>query len=34
VVLEESSDKNWQKVRLEDGQQEGWVKAGNTKRTE
>lgn len=32
VVLEESADKNWQRVRLEDSEQEGWVKAGNTER--
>lgn len=29
VVLGESADKNWQRVRLEDGEQEGWIKAGN-----
>lgn len=29
VVLGESSDKNWQRVRLENGEQEGWIKAGN-----
>lgn len=34
VVLEESADKNWQRVRLEDSEQEGWVKAGNTERVE
>jgi hypothetical protein len=32
VVLEESADKEWQRVRLEDGSQEGWIKAGNTER--
>ena len=30
VVLAESDDKNWQRVRLEDSGKEGWVKAGNT----
>jgi uncharacterized protein YgiM (DUF1202 family) len=34
VVLEESADKIWQRIRLEDSQQEGWIKAGNTKRIE
>lgn len=29
VVLGESTDKNWQRVRLADGEQEGWIKAGN-----
>lgn len=29
IVLQESTDKNWQKVRLADGEQEGWIKAGN-----
>ena len=33
VILEESSDKKWQKVRIPWSQQEGWVKNGNTKRT-
>lgn len=32
VVLEESADKNWQRVRLADGEQEGWIKAGNIER--
>jgi Bacterial SH3 domain len=32
IVLEESEDKVWQKIRLEDSNQEGWVKAGNTKK--
>jgi len=31
VVLEESSDKAWQKISLEDGTQ-GWIKAGNIKK--
>jgi uncharacterized protein YgiM (DUF1202 family) len=34
IVLEESQDKVWQKIRLEDGEQEGWVKANNTKRAD
>lgn len=29
IVLEESNDKNWQKIRLENAEQEGWVKSGN-----
>jgi len=29
VVLEESPDKNWQRVRLADSDREGWIKAGN-----
>lgn len=32
VVVKESDDKNWQKVRVVDGSQEGWVKAGNIER--
>ncbi|MBW4662914.1 MAG: SH3 domain-containing protein [Chroococcus sp. CMT-3BRIN-NPC107] len=32
VVLEQSQDQKWQRVRLEDGELEGWVKAGNTER--
>ncbi|MBW4670915.1 MAG: SH3 domain-containing protein [Cyanomargarita calcarea GSE-NOS-MK-12-04C] len=31
IILEESQDKTWQKVRSVSGDQEGWVKAGNTK---
>jgi hypothetical protein len=34
VVLGESADKNWQRVRLEDGEQEGWIKAGNIQKEE
>lgn len=34
VVLGESTDKNWQRIRLENGEQEGWIKAGNTQRVE
>jgi hypothetical protein len=32
IILEESSDKVWQKIRVEDSGQEGWVKAANTQR--
>ncbi|MBW4608961.1 MAG: SH3 domain-containing protein [Hassallia sp. WJT32-NPBG1] len=32
VVLEESEDKVWQKIRLEGSDKEGWVKAGNTQK--
>lgn len=32
IVLEVTSDKEWEKVRLEDSQQEGWVKGGNTEK--
>ncbi len=32
IVLEESPDKNWQKIRLPDSSIEGWVKAGYTDR--
>lgn len=32
VVLAESADKTWQRIRLEDSEQNGWVKAGNTER--
>ncbi|MBW4614327.1 MAG: SH3 domain-containing protein [Desmonostoc vinosum HA7617-LM4] len=34
IVLEESKDKTWQKIRIEDGEQEGWVKAGNTQKVD
>lgn len=34
IVLEESADKSWQRVRLDNSQQEGWIKAGNTQRVE
>ena len=34
VVLESSSDKNWQKIRIESSGKEAWVKAGNTKKVE
>lgn len=32
IVLRESADKNWEQVRLENSEQEGWIKAGNTQR--
>ena len=28
-VLQESDDKRWQKIRIVDGGEEGWIKAGN-----
>jgi len=34
VVLAESADKMWQRVRLADSEQEGWIKAGNTERVD
>ncbi|WP_035984566.1 SH3 domain-containing protein [Leptolyngbya sp. KIOST-1] len=34
VVLEEPDDQAWVKVRVVSNGQEGWVKAGNTRRTE
>ncbi|MBD2185832.1 SH3 domain-containing protein [Planktothrix sp. FACHB-1355] len=34
VVLSESEDKKWVKIRLEDGNTEGWVKAGNVEKVE
>jgi Bacterial SH3 domain len=34
VILEESDDKLWQKIRQEDSNQEGWVKAGNTQKVD
>jgi hypothetical protein len=34
IVLEESQDKIWQKIRSVGGDQEGWVKAGNTKQVD
>ena len=33
IILEDSADGKWQRVRLPWSGQEGWVKAGNTKRT-
>lgn len=32
MILEESSDKKWQRIRVPESQQEAWVKAGNVKR--
>ncbi|MFB2939506.1 SH3 domain-containing protein [Aerosakkonemataceae cyanobacterium BLCC-F154] len=34
IVLSESDDKRWVKIRSEDGSSEGWVKAGNIERSE
>jgi len=34
VVVEESKDKVWQKIRLEGSDKEGWVKAGNTQKVD
>jgi cytoskeletal protein RodZ len=34
IILEESGDKKWQKIRIADTDQEGWVKSGNIKRSE
>lgn len=34
VVLEDSPDKQWQRIRVEDGNREGWVKGGNTEKLE
>ena len=34
IVLEESQDKVWQKIRTEGSKQEGWVKVGNTQRAD
>lgn len=32
LILEDSADQQWQKVRIPGSEQEGWVKAGNIKR--
>jgi hypothetical protein len=32
IVLKESEDKNWQFIRLEDSNQEGWIRSGNTEK--
>ena len=32
LILEESSDKQWQRIQIPGNKQEGWVKAGNVKR--
>lgn len=34
VVLGESDDKKWQKVRLAEGEQVGWIKAGNIEKVD
>jgi hypothetical protein len=34
IVLQQSPDNSWQKIRLEGGEQEGWVKAGNTQKVD
>lgn len=34
IILEESDDRKWQKIRIPDTDQEGWVKAGNIERSE
>ncbi len=34
IVLEETEDKVWQKIRLEGTDTEGWVKAGNTQKVD
>lgn len=34
IVLETSSDGQWQKIRLAGGEQEGWIKAGNIQKLE
>ncbi|MEC4813473.1 MAG: SH3 domain-containing protein [Scytonema sp. PMC 1069.18] len=32
IVLQQSDDQAWQKIRIEGSEQEGWVKAGNTEK--
>jgi hypothetical protein len=32
IVLKESDDQRWQRVRLADGEKEGWIKTGNSER--
>lgn len=32
IVLEESPDKEWQRIQVEGSDRQGWVKAGNTER--
>jgi hypothetical protein len=34
IVIEESQDGNWQKVRLPGSEQSGWVKAGNAEKVD
>jgi hypothetical protein len=31
-VLKQSDDQRWQQIRLAEGDQEGWIKTGNTER--
>lgn len=33
IILETSQDGKWQKIRIPDTNQEGWVKAGNTEKS-
>jgi hypothetical protein len=33
IILEDSSDGKWQRVRLPGSQMEGWIKGGNTEKT-
>jgi hypothetical protein len=33
IILETSQDGQWQKVRVANGSQEGWIKAGNIKKS-
>jgi len=32
IVIKESDDQRWQRVRLADGEKEGWIKTGNSER--
>ena len=32
IILEDSSDKKWQRIRIPESQREAWVKAGNVKK--
>jgi uncharacterized protein YgiM (DUF1202 family) len=34
IILEESADKKWQKIRIADTDKEGWVKSGNIQRSQ
>lgn len=34
VVLEESPDKKWQRVRLENSDQKGWIRSGNVEKVD
>jgi len=34
IILEESADKKWQKIRIADTDTEGWVKSGNIQRSQ